>query len=229
MNFDRDQKGFEERVEQGFKDAEALQRLAQTEMDQDRMEQKQHELQAAGILDERTQQLLASVGGASTDSSALDGALAGNVLTVKELGATRAAADGQLMDNMEGAIDADTARVSDTLNQEGNRFTSIREEHQATQSKLSQMEKMIMATQRLHEKKLADAKAVLDDRAKEFSNVLLLGGEASGHQPIDIADLKAKAKTLETQHDKLTARHTTAEQSMGRLLHTIAGQLHAWE
>merc|ERR1719271_621960 len=53
--FDRDQKGFADRTEQGFKDARLMQEISQAEMDQDRLEQKRHELQAQAQLEQRTQ------------------------------------------------------------------------------------------------------------------------------------------------------------------------------
>jgi hypothetical protein len=191
------------------------------------MEQEQHGMRAAGILEKKTRDLVAVIGGANTNTSALDGALASNVQAITDFGIARGAADNQLMANMKDEIGAESGRARVELDNKKAELSSIREDHQAAKFKIFDMERLVLATQRLQEKRLAAAKAVLDDRAKAFSNVLLLGGEAEGQQPPDLVGLKAKAEKLEKQHEKLTARHASAETIMELLLHTLTGQLQA--
>lgn len=89
------------------------------------------------------------------------------------------------------------------------------------------MDQMVAAIQRQQEKRLAVQKAVLDDRAKGFSDALLLGPREGGPPAPDVTDLQAKAAALERQHAQLSARHETAARSIGDLLGTLAGQAHS--
>lgn len=214
--FQEQQKGFKQRVEQGFLDTDALQKLSQAELAKDREDQKLHEMKAKQMLEGKLGGALAGAGGG--DTSALDGALGETFKALREQGETRFAADSQALTNLE--VDttwADDSAQSQVAREQHPLNEIVAEKLEGT-SQQTTISNLIDSIQRAQDKRIMQQKKILDDRAKAFSTTLLLGASMQNLAAPDLQALKKQATDLQLHHRQLAQRHERTEQNLRVLI-----------
>lgn len=224
--FEKQEKDFQGRVEQGFIDQDALEKMTRAELAQDREEQKKAALKSQEMLDGKVNGMLKEVG-VGFDASVLDDALGESMYAMTDLGKTRAQADNAVLDNLQGVLDREGNQADQDVTRTQGELSAIGAEKMEAAKTLSTMSNMIDMIQRSNEKKMKAMKSLMNDRAAQFSEALLLGSSSMKEVAPDVHELKDRALKLKGDHDALAKRHGIAENNLQVLMNKIHDGLEA--
>jgi len=217
--FEKESVNWRKKVDVAFEDADVLQDLTAAQAKADKSEQEANQARLGARLQGKMGAMINGMGGASV--AGLETALGSDVNTLNQLGATRSAADNQMLAGLKGELQSESQRSLGDMSKANGEIDSLNRENEGAHSQLSEMEKMLLAIQKQNEARLESDKKTLNTRARQFSEAMLDDGHQQQAAPPNIVELKKQAQELQREHLDLQERHEKADQTMSRLLGKI--------